>query len=182
MYALLLLLLLTPRFFSPPRGPSSPRLSVRPSPAQTKKRFPNERFFSVNKFIPLTCLMVIRDGMNPLPLDVVPGISASEVCTRIFLKYVPQPTSFGGCLCAPAPRLAYLALSWRSLAGGGLGCCWDFLLCLVSLPAFLDLVRAFGRAVQPLAFSSGLVLRCLCCGFGGSVTVMLLQHTRTKKN
>ncbi|CAN0350008.1 unnamed protein product, partial [Ectocarpus fasciculatus] len=33
---------------------------------------------SVNKFIPLTCLTVIRDAMNPLPLDVVPGLAASE--------------------------------------------------------------------------------------------------------
>ncbi|CAM9268884.1 unnamed protein product [Ectocarpus sp. 6 AP-2014] len=35
-------------------------------------------YSSVNKFIPLTCLTVIRDAMNPLPLDVVPGLAASE--------------------------------------------------------------------------------------------------------
>ena len=35
--------------------------------------------FSVNKFIPLTCLTVIRDAMNPLPLEVMPGVSTTEV-------------------------------------------------------------------------------------------------------
>ncbi|CBJ27453.1 conserved unknown protein [Ectocarpus siliculosus] len=35
-------------------------------------------YSSVNKFIPLTCVTVIRDAMNPLPLDVVPGLAASE--------------------------------------------------------------------------------------------------------
>lgn len=44
-----------------------------------EQQFLTKFYGTVNKFIPMTCLTVIRDAMNPLPLEVMPGVSTTEV-------------------------------------------------------------------------------------------------------
>lgn len=44
-----------------------------------ERQFLAKFYNSVNKFIPMTCHTVLRDAMNPLPLDVIDGVTASEV-------------------------------------------------------------------------------------------------------
>ncbi|CAM9515696.1 unnamed protein product [Pylaiella littoralis] len=46
--------------------------------------FLSKFFSSVNKFIPLTCITVIRDAMNPLQLDIVDGITPTEAERNIY--------------------------------------------------------------------------------------------------
>lgn len=64
-----------------------------------EQQFLAKFYSSVNKFIPMTCLTVIRDAMNPLPLDVIRGISSTEVRLAGRVGSAGVGGGEGACLC-----------------------------------------------------------------------------------